>query len=167
MLAVIAVIVAPIGYFVIREGVRDPIFAELDGWAVPGWAAGKHVDEAFGSRWCIQECRYRERTWESSRGPDETNRAYTAAARAQDWAPSGIQGCAATGVDGFQTCLQRDEYVLNLWVRPPVCDVKPTRPQVGPSAAPTAPGAAACPASVVTVKVFNRVAYPDRAAALG
>lgn len=167
MLAVLAIIVAPIGYFVIREGVRDPIFAELDEWAVPRWAAGKHVDEAFGSRWCIGECRYRERTWESARAPEETNRAYIAAARAQDWRPSAIEGCVAGEIEGFQTCWQRDEYVLNLWVRPPVCAIKPTRPQVGPSAPPPDPNAEPCAAAVVTVKVFNRVAYPDRPTEVG
>jgi hypothetical protein len=143
---------------------------------LPAWAAGQHQDEAYGSRWCIRECRFRERTWESERGPEETNQVYTAALRRNGWEPWTVPGCPAEGIDGFDSCWQRDEYVLDLWVRVPICDLKPVRPTVGPSQPPSAgpgpstdpapsgsPGAGggdpSCPGSVATAKVFNRIAF--------
>jgi hypothetical protein len=190
-LSLIAAVVlgAPVGVLAIRWATQDPVFVEFDGMDLPGWAAGAHHDEAYGSRWCIKECRFRERTWESSRGPDETNQVYATALRSNGWQPWTVPGCPAEGIDGFDSCWQRDEYVLDLWVRVPVCDVKPVRPTVGPtdqpgagaggpktsaspvspvaasaepSGAPTTPPAASdpsCPGSVATLKVFNRIAF--------
>jgi hypothetical protein len=181
VMVVLAVIGAPAGFFVIREFTRDPVFVELDALGVPGWAAGKHTDSAYGSRWCIRECRYRERVWESARGPDETNSAFIDALRRTGWTTWAVPDCQPPGVDGIETCWQRDEYVLDLWVRPAVCEVRPVRPSIGPSgvaksAAPSAkasavaasagpstvPSASAdpsCPGALTTVKVFNRIMY--------
>jgi hypothetical protein len=132
---VLAVVGAPAAFFLIREFTRDPVFVELDGLDVPTWASGKHTDGAYGSRWCIRECRFRERTWESARGPEETNRAYIAALKRTGWTTWNVPNCQQAGADGFETCWQRDEYVLDLWVRAAVCEVKPTRPSVNPTAA--------------------------------
>jgi hypothetical protein len=176
IVVVLAVIGAPVGFFVIRQFTRDPVFVELDGLDVPAWAAGKHTDSAYGSRWCIRECRFRERTLESARGPAETNDAYVAALRAKGWTTWDVPDCQPAGVDGYETCWQRDEYVLDLWVRAAVCEVRPVRPTVEPSAVPTpaasagpsavpsaVPSAAAaeptCPGAITTVKVFNRIMY--------
>ncbi len=193
---------APVGVLAIQWATQDQVFVEFDGMDLPKWAAGGHHDEAYGSRWCIRECRVRERTWESARGPEETNRVYAAALRRNGWTPWTVAGCPAEGIDGFDSCWQRDEYVLDLWVRVPVCDVKPVRPTVGPTGAPgagtsgptaRAPGGRtaspaasaaaspaasgtaspaagaeptgppagdpACPGSVATLKVFNRIAF--------
>ena len=165
VMIILAVIGAPAAFFVIREFTRDPVFVELDNLDVPSWAAGKHVDGALGSRWCIKECRSRQRTWESARDPEETNRAYVGALERAGWVPWDIPDCQAEGVDGIETCWQRDEYVLDLWVRPAVCEVKATRPTVNAtpqdqSAQPPASNPAAlCPLSVATIKVFNRISY--------
>jgi hypothetical protein len=181
---IVAVVLgAPVGVLAIQWAVQDPVFREFDRMDLPAWAGGKHQDEAYGSRWCIRECRFRERTWESQRGPDETNQVYTKALRRNGWVPWQTSGCPAEGIDGFDSCWQRDEYVLDLWVRVPVCDLKPVRPTVAPTvsaqpgAGPSAPasagqgqsdppgappggsGDASCPGSVATVKVFNRIAF--------
>jgi hypothetical protein len=183
---VLAVVGAPAAFFVIREFTRDPVFVELDGLDVPKWAAGKHTDGAYGSRWCIRECRFRERTWESERGPQETNDAYVTALHRNGWTTWDVPDCQPQGVDGLEACWQRDEYVLDLWVRAAVCEVKPVRPTVdpsavvpgasgkppsgapkasaaplpaGPSAPPSASADPSCPGAVTTVKVFNRIMY--------
>ncbi len=165
---VVAIASAPLAYFVIREAANDPIFSELDRWDLPTWAATEHRDEAYGSRWCVRECRFRERTWQSSRGAEETNRVYLAALRRAGWMPWQGSGCAVTGIQGRYSCWQRDEYVLDLWVRDRPCEMKPIRPTIGPSAAGTDPGASPEPSSVpgpgcgtsqATAKVFNRIAY--------
>jgi integrin beta 3 len=175
VMVVLIVVGAPVAFFVIREFTRDPVFLELDGLDVPSWAAGKHTDDAFGSRWCIGECRFRERTWESMRGPEETNRAYTAALKKAGWVSWQVDGCPAEGIEGFDSCWQRDEYVMDLWVREAVCEIKQTRPTVAASPAPaSAPASASasavpgatptppepgCAVSLATVKVFNRISY--------
>jgi hypothetical protein len=167
---VLAIVGAPAAFFVIREFSRDPVFVELDNLDVPQWAAGKHVDNAIGSRWCINECRTRQRTWESARGPEETNRAYVAALKRAGWVSWDVAGCGASGVDGTETCWQRDEYVLDLWVRGATCDpgstaAKPT-PTTVPSIAPSAsaPPVAVnpdgvCPGAIATIKVYNQISY--------
>jgi hypothetical protein len=132
---VLAVVSAPAAFFVIRELSRDPVFVELDNLNLPEWAARNPTDGALGSRWCIRECRSRQRTWESARGPEETNRAFVGKLRDAGWVEWDIPDCQAEGVDGIETCWQRDEYVLDLWVRAAVCDVKGARPTI--SAAPS------------------------------
>lgn len=168
IMAVVAVVGAPLAFFVIREAARDPIFAELDSWTVPQWAATKHRDDAYGSRWCIRECRFRERTWQSSKIADETNLVYVAALKDRRWIRWRETTCPGGSIQGHYSCWRRDEYVLDLWVRDEVCEIKPVRPTVAPhaSGAPAAadaePGGIpgpGCGKSQVTVKVYNRVAY--------
>jgi hypothetical protein len=185
------VVSAPAAFFVIRELSRDPVFVELDDLNLPEWAAQNPTDGALGSRWCIRECRSRQRTWESARGPDETNRAFVGKLRDAGWVEWDIPDCQAEGVDGFETCWQRDEYVLDLWVRAAVCDVKGARPTVNPAPATSAktPSAKAptkqasasaaapdpsgeaptaiCPLAVTTIKVFNRISYEPGGGAPG
>ncbi|MEV6927866.1 hypothetical protein AB0M46_25655 [Dactylosporangium sp. NPDC051485] len=134
---VLAVVLAPAMFFVIRELSRDPVFVELDDLHLPEWAARNPSDGALGSRWCIRECRSRQRTWESARGPEETNRAFVGKLRDAGWVEWNIPDCQTEGVDGIETCWQRDEYVLDLWVRAAVCDVKGTRPTVSPAPVPS------------------------------
>lgn len=178
VLVLVALVSTPVGYFVIREAAQDPIFAELDVWNLPDWAATSHQDEAYGSRWCIRECRFRERTWQSSRDVDQTNKAYAAALRRARWTVWHVTGCPAPGAEGLDSCWQRDEYVLDLWVRAAPCEIQPVRPTVGaaapttptktggtpgtsgaPSAGPSGIPGPGCGTSIVTVKVFNRIAY--------
>jgi integrin beta 3 len=169
-LIVAVVLGAPVGFLAIRGATRDPVFADLDTMNLPKWASVRHQDEASGSRWCIRECRFRERTWESDRSPDQTAVAFEKALRGDGWIPWRAPGCPAEGIEGYDTCWQRDEYVLDLWVREPVCDAKPVRPTVGPvpSTPPSAPPSGqppaatgpGCPGAIATAKVFNRIAFP-------
>lgn len=172
---VLALLAAVPLFFAIRAAARDPVFADLDALQVPSWAERAHQDEASGSRWCIRQCRFRERTWESTRGPEETAAAYERALRSAGWRKWTAPGCPAVGIDGIDSCWQRDEYVLDLWTRQPQCASRPVRPTVGPtgtspsepaaSGAPAvppgpAPDAGNCPAAVVTAKVFNLISLP-------
>lgn len=138
----------------IRQATRDPVFAELDALAVPAWAAATHDDLASGSRWCLGHCRYRERTLQSTRLVAETNSAYQNALIKEGWKPWTLADCAEPSVVGEYTCWQRDEYTLDLWVRPAPCDFsQPAPPQAnGPDLR--------CANSLVTVKVRNRIDDP-------
>ena len=171
-LTVVVVVLAVVGavplFFGIRAAARDPVFVELDGLPLPAWAASSHADEAHGSRWCIRQCRLRERTWQSTRGPDETAPIFEQALRSAGWTTWLTPSCPAEGVEGYDTCWQRDEYALDLWTRAPPCYAVPPRPgapsptrppAAGPSAGPTAAAGAApgCAGAVVTARVFNRV----------
>jgi len=150
-------------YLGIQTASRDPVFADLDALDLPSWADVSHTDQAFGSRWCIKECRFRERTWQSSRGPEDTWAAYEKALRAAGWTTWAAAGCSTAGAGGVVGCWQRDEYVLDLWATTPLCNPIALRATAAPSASavPAAPAAAGgvCPGAAVTAKVFNIVAY--------
>ncbi|HYN95238.1 MAG TPA: hypothetical protein VES42_15430, partial [Pilimelia sp.] len=147
-------------YFGIRAATRDPVFNALDSLAVPTWAAGRTEDEISGSRWCILDCRFRERRAESERSPAETAKAYEQSLVASGWQPWKVAMCPDQPVEHY-TCWRRDEYTLDLWVREPECanDALRNRPTV----APVEPGQASaladlCAGSVVSIKVRNAIA---------
>jgi hypothetical protein len=188
-LLIVALISAPLGYFVIREAAKDPVYAELDRWDLPKWARVSHQDQAYGSRWCIRECRMRERAWRSEREVEPTNQAFLSAIRGKKWSSWKAAGCPAEGIDGIDTCWQRDEYVMDVWITAAECVIEPVRPQISPTAGPSASKGASttkpaagggsssvgpsvlaspsiegslgpgCGTSIVTVKVYNRNAY--------
>lgn len=137
------------------------MFTELDDLRLPAWAAGAHTDDASGSRWCIRQCRERQRTYTSARSTDETDAAYVGALHQAGWRVWDTPGCQPEGVPGVETCWQRDEYVLRLWVRTADCDLKPVRPSIlpGATASPSPAPSPTCPGSTVTVQVFNRIGY--------
>ncbi len=151
-----------------RAATRDPVFGDLDALDLPSWATVQQEDAASGSRWCIGQCRLRERTWASERKPDETQDVYDTALRNAGWRPRNAGLCPEVQ-EGTATCWQRDEYVMDMWVRAPICDLPPPRPTTSTkpagsasrSATPggSAPGAAACPGSLVTVYVYNAIDY--------
>ncbi|QSB16944.1 hypothetical protein JQS43_12120 [Natronosporangium hydrolyticum] len=117
---------APLVYFGILFATRDPVLNSLDRLPVPAWAAQSPEDRIVtGSRWCIIDCRFRERTLESSGEPAETTEVYQAALREAGWAPWQVEGCPQVEVDGDYSCWTRDEYTLDLWVRPPECAYDP------------------------------------------
>ncbi|GAA1753003.1 hypothetical protein [Luedemannella helvata] len=153
---------APVVYLWATTVSRDPVMTSLDALDLPDWAASNPADFMSGSRWCIKECRFRDRTWQSARGPDDTQLAYVAALTDQGWRPR--TGDCPTYDDGIASCWHRDEYVLDLWIRAPIC--APTRPAAGEptkgtqTKAPATDSAGeACPGSLATVKVYNALSY--------
>ncbi|MCI4065437.1 hypothetical protein MRQ36_23870 [Micromonospora sp. R77] len=143
-------------YFGIRTLARDPVFDNLDALDVPGWAAVKTVDNVSGSRWCLQDCRLRERTVESERSAKETGPVYERALVADGWRRWKVGRCPEQPAKGSYTCWRRDELTLDLWVRDPTCALPPVNGQPAPSPAPS-PAAGKCTGSLVSVKVRNAI----------
>ncbi|MEU8300996.1 hypothetical protein AB0C04_27375 [Micromonospora sp. NPDC048909] len=145
-------------YFGIRTLSRDPVFDSLDELNVPGWAAAQTVDEVSGSRWCLLDCRLRERTVTSERAPDETVQVYESALRQDGWRPWKVARCPEQQEKGSYTCWRRDELTLDLWVREPACVPPPVdgEPAIVPSPDPSA-AAGTCAGSLVSVKVRNAI----------
>jgi integrin beta 3 len=144
-------------YFGIRTATRDPVLNSLNALNVPGWAAVDVQDAVSGSRWCLVDCRFRERTAQSQQGFEDTARVYEAALDEAGWRRwEAAKLCPAQPVPGHYTCWTRDELTLDLWVRPPSCAARPegvTPPATPP---PAGPGGA-CEGSVVSVKVRNAI----------
>lgn len=167
-------------YFALRAAARDPVLTSLDALSVPGWATVSKVDNISGSRWCLLECRYRERTLTSERPIEETAKVYQSALLSAGWVElTGVAGCPPEVAEGeYAGCWHRDEFTLDIWVRePPECadDLLRKRPTIGPvdppsgspeasaappppTSAPAAPGPDVCAGSAVTIKVFNAIA---------
>lgn len=185
MWTLIAVVVLVVGalpfYFVLREVSRDPVLTSLDSLSVPAWAVTSKDDNIGGSRWCLLDCRYRERTVNSSHSVDETAKVYQDALRSAGWTViTGVPGCPPEAVEGeHESCWRRDEFTLDLWVREPsACSDDPLNkrptiapptgtPSTDPSAGASEPPAAApagpapndvCAGSTVTMKVRNAIA---------
>jgi hypothetical protein len=144
---------------------EDPVFGDLDKLDLPSWATIQHEDAASGSRWCIDQCRFRKRTWASERVPEETNSVYTTALVNAGWRPRTDGSCPQVA-DGVASCWSRDEYVMDMWIRAPICDVPPPRPSISaaapspdPSVTPLPTPTEACPGALVTVEVFNAIDY--------
>jgi hypothetical protein len=160
-------------YLFIRSGTQDQVFGHLDSLDLPSWAATRHEDAAQGSRWCIGECRFHSRTWASERAPDETNSAYVTALEGAGWRPRTEGGCPLA-VEGIASCWKRDEYVMDMWVRAPVCDVPPPRPTISanPKASTTSgtterEESTACPGALVTMQIYNAISYPGAPTDIG
>jgi len=157
-------------YLFVRSGSQDPVFSDLDSLDLPEWSATTHDDAARGSRWCIGECRFHIRTWSSQRAPDETDTAYRTALEDAGWRPRA--GTCPPAVEGLASCWKRDEFVMDMWVRTPICDVPPPRPTITPpkggatpkpaTTTPAAQGepAGQCPGALVTMQVYNAISYP-------
>jgi hypothetical protein len=143
---------------------QDPVFTAMDQLDLPEWAAYEHADAASGSRWCIDQCRYRTRTWKSERKPEETSDTYSTALSAEGWRIR-TEGFCPQVAEGVMTCWKKDEYVMDMWVRAPICEVPPPRQSIdgaSPSTAPTpqaAPTAQVCPGALVTMDVRNAIDY--------
>jgi integrin beta 3 len=127
---------------------------------LPAWANNRPDDRIDGSRWCLAECRYRERNTHSDKGPEETSQAYQAALAGSGWLAWKPAKCPETPVDGSYTCWTRDELTLDLWVRTPACANVPIGmdPTEGPGAPPPVGlDPKDCKGSDVSIKVRNAV----------
>ncbi|WP_200210110.1 MULTISPECIES: hypothetical protein [Micromonospora] len=143
-------------FFGLRTLSRDPVFDSLDALDVPSWATVKTVDNVSGSRWCLQDCRLRERTVESQRPPKETVQVYQQALVQDGWRRWKVGRCPEQPAKGSYTCWRRDELTLDLWVRDPTCALPPVDGRPAPSGAPS-PAAEKCAGSLVSVKVRNAI----------
>jgi hypothetical protein len=139
-------------YLFAQSFAADPVFTELDGLDLPGWAAYEHHDDASGSRWCIQGCRQRQRDWFSERGPDETQEAYRKALSDDGWRPRA--GCPQAS-DGIISCWKKDEYVMQMFVHQPVC--APSREPVPGATTGIEPANHACASSIVNMYILNAI----------
>ncbi|MEU7929711.1 hypothetical protein [Micromonospora sp. NPDC049801] len=145
-------------FFGLRTLSRDPVFDNLDQLNVPSWAATKTVDDVSGSRWCLLDCRLRERTVTSEKSPEETAKVYEEALRGDGWRPWKVGRCPEQETKGSYTCWRQDELTLDLWVRAPACVPPPVdgEPAIVPSPEPSA-AAGECAGSLVSVKVRNAI----------
>ncbi|MGH8794438.1 MAG: hypothetical protein ACRDXX_17530 [Stackebrandtia sp.] len=93
--------------------------AVLDQLRLPSWTSAEPVDTVRGNRWCVGTCRWRERTWDSERGVEETAQAYRDALTEQGWRPA--PDCLEVDGVGSYECYRRDEFALDLLVLPGEC----------------------------------------------
>ncbi|MFG1608995.1 hypothetical protein [Actinoplanes sp. NPDC049265] len=163
--SIIALILLP-ALVALRSMGSDPVYASLDSLDLPGWATTKVDDRSSGSRWCLEECKFRERTVQSGQPTEATAKAYTAALSTAGWQPWKVESCPEQPIsDGKYTCWRRDEFTLDLWVRQPECAVDAvaaqdpaTLPSLGPDGVvPTGPPKN-CTGSTVSIKVQAAIA---------
>jgi hypothetical protein len=164
LISVVVVILGALPlYLMVQAATRDPVFASLNALRLPAWSVANQTDTSFGSRWCIINCRFRERELTSQRSTDETATVYQNALRTAGWQPWKVEQCPDGPAPGHYSCWRRDEYTLDLWVRDPPCKTDPLRqrPAVGPPASPGAAaagtGPADCRGSAISIKVRNRI----------
>jgi integrin beta 3 len=149
-------------YLFVQSLAQDPVFSSLDALDLPEWSAYSYEDAADGSRWCIENCRFRSRTWMSEKGPDETQVAYVQALNSGGWRPYD-GACQQTADDSVITCWQKDEYVMVMHVRAPLCEAPPPRDPLPGATESTAPEPTdtrpACPGAYVTMSISNAIDY--------
>ncbi|MBO4208526.1 hypothetical protein [Micromonospora echinofusca] len=144
-------------FFGLRALSRDPVFDSLDALDVPAWAATETEDAVSGSRWCLLDCRLRERTVQSQRAPEETARVYERALTEAGWRRWKVTRCPEQPTKGRYTCWRQDELTLDLWVREPTCAVAQENAPLPVEPTPTPPAAEPCEGSLVSVKVRNAI----------
>ncbi len=91
---VLVLLVALPAFVLIRDSAKDPVASNLDALSLPAWAAVAHDDENSGSRWCLETCRWHERTWRSTKPAKDTDATYRTALSAAGWSPL-TTGCPA------------------------------------------------------------------------
>jgi len=153
--------------FGIRSVARDPVFNSLDAIGVPGWADNQIEDRTSGNIWCFFDCRFRERTVQSERPLEETDKVYSAALTSAGWQPRSGNCSDQPNTNGKYTCWTRDEFSLDLWVRPPGCAVDAVAaqdpaalPSTGPDGTVVPTDPATCTGSTVSIKVQNAIMDP-------
>jgi hypothetical protein len=140
---------------------------------VPAAVDLHHADEGAASSYCVHQCAWLKRTYQSGQPVEQTVTAFRTALTAHGWHPAG--GSCPKPADGSYSCWQRDQYVLDLWVRPGTCENSgyqpmpvpseskpPVEDDIVPSAAPapSQPVSTQCPAAVASVQLTNS-ADPD------
>ncbi len=173
--ALITLVVAVLGLLLVlpaalllwqRSG--DPLAAQLDALGVPAAVDLHHSDSGAQSPACVHSCAWLKRIYQSGQPAQQTDAAFRAALRAHGWRPA--DGTCPKASDGNYSCWQRDQYVLDLWVRPAGCESSayhplpvpsesrpPAEGDAQPSAAPSpaGPADAQCPAAQASLLLGN------------
>lgn len=100
---------------------HDPGFSVLDEVAVPVLDTESAHESVYGNRWCIGQCRVRERVWESTVPVPATRDAIVRTLDGRGWRTAA--DCdVADGVE--RLCLRRDEFLLDIWIAPSGLDTR-------------------------------------------
>jgi hypothetical protein len=155
------------------QNAGNPLGGQLDELSVPKTVDLHHSDASGNSRYCVHSCAWLKRIYQSGEPADRTDAMFKAALRTHGWQPADAK--CPKPADGGYSCWQRDQYVLDLWVRPAGCGNSAYQPlpvpsetkppaegDVPPTAAPapSGPATAQCPAAQASLQVAN-VADPD------
>ncbi|QSB03887.1 hypothetical protein [Natronoglycomyces albus] len=123
--ASVAVIVAAVlvmtGVVVVAGDLRtDPTLRAVDEITVPDWVSGIVNESVEGSRWCVESCRRRTRTWDSYGSVQATAEAFGSSLTELSWEERPQRSCpGAVGA----SCWVRDDLFALLWVLPQqACD---------------------------------------------
>jgi len=124
----------------------DPAYRVLDELTIAPLSADSARDTAYGNRWCVGQCRVRERVWSSGVTVADTRASMDAALEARGWRPSG-RDCDADSPEVSRICVQREEFLMDVWIGPADCDASGCRTatvlaMVRPATSP-APGSGA------------------------
>lgn len=117
----------------------DPTERAMQELQLPSWANTEVHEEVQGSRWCVESCRVRVRTWSSTEDVRPTQGALRQELAAHEWSESSDIACG----EGLH-CFIRDELVAHLWVQPLNC----------------ATDEADCAESTATVMITSQAASP-------
>jgi integrin beta 3 len=157
----------------VRASLSNPLADQLDELALPAAVDLHHSDAGGQSRYCVDDCAWLKRTYQSGQPVQQTDAAFRAALTEQGWRLAG--GTCPKPTTGSYSCWSRDQYALDLYVRPGSCagsgyqplpqpseSRPPAQDDIPPSAEPTPSGpvTAQCPASVASAQV-NNVADPQ------
>ncbi len=168
MVAVLALLLVLPVALLVRQRLADPLAGQLDALGVPAAVDLHHADDHGQSPYCVDTCAWLKRIYQSGQPAQQTDTVFRSALTAHGWRTA--KGTCPKPADGSYSCWQRDQYVLDLWVRPANCDssayhplpvpsesVPPAEGDVEPSAepSPTGPASAQCPTAQASVQLAN------------
>ena len=118
-------------YLFVRSGSQDPVFSDLDSLDLP--ELGRDDSRRRGTGQPVVHRRvpfpYPHLEFAACAGRDRHARTGRPS-RTRAGAPRA--GTCPPAVEGLASCWKRDEYVMDMWVRTPICDVPPPRPTITP-----------------------------------
>jgi hypothetical protein len=171
--AVVALLLVLPAVLLLWQRSGDPLAGQLDELSVPAAVNLHHSDDSGNSAYCVHSCAWLKRIYQSGQSADRTDAVFKGALISHGWQKA--DGKCPKPADGSYSCWQRDQYVLDLWVRPADCgssaanplpvpseSVPPGEGDAAPSAgpSPSGPATAQCPAAQASLQVAN-AADPD------
>ncbi len=113
--AVLALLLVLPMALLIRARLGNPLSDQLDGLSLPAAVDLHHVDTGGQSVYCVHQCAWLKRTYQSGQPVEQTDAVFRAALTAHGW--QAAEGTCPKQSAGSYSCWQRDQYVLDLWVR--------------------------------------------------